>query len=629
MIATLATRRPLYLMIAVSLIIAIAATAATAQTQFRTPQDASELRFSRSQPIVLYTLRVDSTDLTGFAVELHLRNAADTFRLAMNAHPEYDDKYWRYLSAMQIDSPRGGASVTRVDSAVWRVIAPGGQSVVRYRITLPVPQVVPRAAWRPFLSPTGGLVGGPHAFLYVLGQTLAPSHVTLDLPGSWKIATGLMPTADPTTFLAPTVDALVEGPMLVGQFSSWPFAIDGVPHRVVYWHAPDAVPFDSVEFVRGVRLVAEQAVALFGRPPWREYTFMFQDEAYGGLEHANSVTLGAPSSALARDPHAFLQETAHEFFHAWNLMRIRPVEYRTVDYRVQPPTSSLWFSEGLTIYYADLLRRRAGLPVPDSTRSARFATLIERYTNQPGNSRLSAERVSRAEYNSEPDAWGDYWPSTHLQGEVIGTVLDLIIRDATNGRRSIDDVMRLMLDRFSGARGFAGTDVERVVENVCGCDVTPFFNAHVRGASPIDFGRYLAPLGLRLATTRDSARSREGAPTIDLGVRAWVRAADGTLRVTISSPENAWGRAGLHTGDRLVAVNGAPVATWPEFRSTLARLALGDTIRVGIERATMRSTIAVVASALLQTEAIITPLPNPSERAIRLHRTWELDGKRH
>ena len=111
---------------------------------------------------------------------------------------------------------------------------------------------------------------------------------------------------------------------------------------------------------------------------------MFRDAAYGGLEHANSVTLGVRSDALAKDPDEHLPETAHEFFHAWNLMRIRPAEYQSVTWKEQPPTSGLWFSEGLTIFYADLLLRRAGLPVEDSTRIAHLEAIMEDVARQPG-----------------------------------------------------------------------------------------------------------------------------------------------------------------------------------------------------------------------------------------------------
>ena len=595
-----------------------------AQNPFRNPAEAAELRFARTQPVVHYVLQVDSTDLTAFAVEMRIRNAADTIRLAMAAHPEYDDRYWRYVENLRVDSPSASASIARVDSAVWRVAAPGGATVVRYRIRLPVPPESPRAAWRPFLSPTGALIGGPHSFMYIVGAELAPSHVTLDVPQSWSVTTGLTATADPRTFFAPTAEALMEGPMLAGHLSQWRFAIDGVPHRVVYWRAPNAAAFDTAALVRGIRGISEQAVALFGRAPWREYTFMLQDNAYGGLEHANSVTLGIPSAELAQDPAAYLMETAHEFFHAWNLMRIKPAEYRAIDYRPQSPTGGLWFSEGLTLFYSDLLIRRARVTPAefDSTRVVHLERLIARYLANPGNARFSAERVSQVAYNAPPEALGDYTASSHLQGEVIGTLLDLVIRDATAGRRSMDDVMRLMLERHSGERGFVGADIERAVEDVCGCNVTPIFDAHVRNGSPIAFDRYLALIGLRPSVTWAPARNPDGQPTIDLRIYAYDPPDGGPARLVISSAESVWGRAGLHGGDRLRAVNGTPVRTWRDFRGALQRLRIGDTVRVEVERPTGPYTATVVAAGLERPTVRIVELPTATDRAKSLRATW-------
>jgi predicted metalloprotease with PDZ domain len=594
----------------------------SAQHPFQHYAEAFEARFALSQPIVGYTLRIDSSDLTGWSVEMRLRNLPDTFRLAMAAHPEYDDRYYRYVTGLAVTTASGSATVTRVDSAVWQVVAPGGESVVRYRIELPEVQRPPRAAWRPFLSPTGGLTGGPHAFMYVLGGELAPVHVKLELPESWKIATGLEPTADPQAFFAPTIDVLVESPIFAGRFHDWSFAIDGVPHRVVYWAAPEGTPFDSTTFVGGLEAVVKQAVALFGRPPYRDYTFVFQDAAYGGLEHPNSVTLGAQSSALAENPNASLAETAHEFFHTWNLMRIRPEEYQSVTYRTQPPTAGLWFSEGLTIFYADLLRRRAGLSVDDSTRQARLESVLGRYLANPGNAMFSAESISKVAYNAGPGALGDYSASAHLVGEVLGSILDIVVRDATQGERSMDDVMRLMLERHGGPRGFNGRDIERAVEDVCRCDVTPLFDAHVRrGGPPIDFDHYLGLLGWRTQVAWKPAMGNNQSER-DLRIWGWEPEGEQGVRLILNNPGSTWGRAGLHSRDRLVSVNQTRVRTWPEFRAILTRAQIGDTLAFEVlrESGPYRTTVTVAGYDWPEVRLVNTAKPTGEQ--LRLRERW-------
>jgi predicted metalloprotease with PDZ domain len=579
------------------------------------------------KPLIEYTLRVDSADLSGWTVEIRLRTVSDTVRLAMAAHPEYDDRFWRYVTGFKVESSAGAATVTKVDSAVWQVVAPKGDVRVRYRIALPPPAPLPRAAWRPFLTPTGGLVGGPHAFMYLLGGERMPAQVTLDLPAGWEIATGLQVSSPRSrtgrggqgarVFTAANASALVDSPILAGRLREWQFVTGGVLHRIVYWSLPDAAPFDTVAFVAGIKAMVEQAIALFGRAPYREYTFQFQDGAYGGLEHTNSVTLGAPSAELARDPNAVLQETAHEFVHTWNLMQIRPVEYRGVDYRTQPPVSSLWFSEGLTMFYADLLLRRAGIPLNDTTRLLHLERLMSRYLSNPAYARFSAESISRVAYNADPGALGDYSASTHLQGELIGNMLDLIIRDATRGRRSMDDVMRLLFDRSSTSRGIDGNSIENSVETVCGCDVTPFFDTYVRNAAVLDFDRYLRLIGMRTRVSRVPAVFN-GQPERDLRIFGWESPGDSGVRLIITDPSSVWGRAGLHSRDRLVAMDGAPVATWPEMRARLQRLRIGDTVRVEVRRSDGPFVTTVAMAGFERQTVRIEPAPAATAAQRRL-----------
>ena len=611
--------------IAASLTIAATATprASTAQSPLRHWTEAIDSRFAMSQPVIAYVLHVDSADLSGFDVSMTVRGKRDTTLLAMAAHPEYDDKYWRFVRNVRVEDPRGTASVARVDSALWRVVAPGGSFVVRYRLQLPAETEGERAAWKPFLAPTGGLVGGTHSFMYVVGETLAPSYVTLDLPAGWSIATALTPTSDARTFSAPSTLVLVESPMLVGRLRDWRFTVDAVPHRVAYWSLPDAVPFDSTAVVAAIAKLAREASALFGRLPYREYVYQLQDGAYGALEHPGSVTLGAPSRELADGFAPFLGELAHEYFHTWNLMRIRPVEYRDVSYRTPPRSRGLWFSEGLSMFYSDLLRRRAGLPVGTPTREAHLETVIARYLSNPGNSRLSAERVSEAEYGNDPAALGDYSASMHLQGELIGAMMDLEIRHATGGHRSMDDVMRLMMARYSGERGFTGRDVERVITEVCGCTVSRFFDAHVRGGKPIPFDDYLRYLGLRADVTWRPALGRDGRPVPDLRAFTYDRG-DGTgVRLAISDPSSAWGKAGLHTGDRLRAMNGTPIGTRDATLGVLRQLRSGDTVHVEVERSGVRRSATVVLAPFdrpfVQLREVSSP--TPAQRALRAR--WE------
>ena len=570
-----------------------------------------------SDPAIEYRLKLDPADSTGVAVEMRIRNAPANLQLAAHSHPEYDDKYWRYLKNLSVS----GATVTPVDSVRWQVNNAAGDVRISYRVNFPS-EGSPRSAWKPVVSPTGGLVGGPHSFLYVVGLEKSPATVTLDIPSGWKVGTGLEGPSSARTFTAPNIHTLMESPMLVGPLSEWRFAVRGVPHRVFYWRKPDVTAFDSAAFLSGIERLTNETFALFGSAPYREYAFLVQDGAWsGGLEHPNSVTLGAESQQLAKNPYFSLGEIAHEFFHTWNLMAIKPAEYREVDYRVQPPVSGLWFSEGLTIFYADLLRRRAGLPVDDSTRTAHLETLIQRYLGMPGLAKFSAEFISRAEYNSRVDALGDYVVSSHLLGEILGTVIDLTVRDATDGKRSIDDVMRAMYSRRS-PKGFIDNDIRLAVEEVCGCNAKPIFDRHVSNANAIEFDRYLAAFGLHADVKWVPATRPDGTREADLRAWAWEEESDNTLRLRVGNPNSIWAKAGLHTGDVIVSANGNRYRTWPEFRNLMRTLKVGDSVTIVVRRGGEALTRTVAVTGYDRPTVSIRSVTSPSAKQLRLREAW-------
>jgi predicted metalloprotease with PDZ domain len=404
-----------------------------------------------AQDTVAYVLTVDSADLSGWTVEMRIPDAPETMRLVMAAHPEYDDRFFRHVRDLSVVNGAAMAEVVREDSAVWRVSGTGGALIVHYRIQLPPPEEGVRPSWVPFLAPTGGVTGGPHAWMYVLGAEDAPASVELRLPRGWDAVAALPSAGDGHRVTAPDVATLLDSPVLIGRLRNWSFRVDGVPHRVAYWARPDAVPFDTVALVDALHGIAHQASAMFGGLPYAEYVFLLQDGAYGGLEHMNSTTLGAPGEELAGDRADFLLSAAHEYFHLWNLMRLRPAGWGGLTHLPPGRTRELWWSEGVTMYYADVLLRRAGLV--RTPRLDALAARAESYLENPGVGIVSPEQagwMSGEGFEANDGLRGEHY----LQGEVTGAVLDLVIRDSTAGRRTLDDVMRALI---GGAPSLAAT----------------------------------------------------------------------------------------------------------------------------------------------------------------------------
>ncbi len=587
--------------------------------------NAFEIRYDSKQPIVNYILTVDSTDTSSFAIEMRIRNIPDSFRVAMVAHPEYDDRYWRFVENFHVETKNGRGNILREDSALWKITTQGNEAVLHYRIHLPVLQDVQRSSWKAFLTSTGGLVGGPHSFMYIVGTTLAPSYVTLNIPSGWKIATGLPATTDPKIFFAPSAGVLIDDPIFIGKFKIWSFNADEVPHRVVYWSLPGAKDFDTIKLVSGIQKLVEQAAMLFGRLPYRDYTFMLQDGAIGSLEHNNSVTVGAPASQLADDMRGILSEIAHEYFHTWNLMRIHPIEYSDVSYKTPPLSKGLWFSEGLTIFYSDLLMRRANLPTFDSTRILHLQNLIRRYFITPAYLKYSAEKISLASYGPI-GMLGDYSGTTHLQGEVLGEMLDFIIRDATNGKQSMDNVMRKMMENFSGEKGFTSKDIEQTIHEVCSCNIHTFFQDYVFGNKQIDFNKYLQLAGLQMSMAWEDVLSADGKTSPDLRVYSWQNPDENFIRLGITNPASCWGKAGLHTGDIIESVNGTIIKATRDFRQLIRGVKIGDTVVVEVKQPAGIKKTNVLITGYQQPEVHIISVAGATEKQKNLFRQWINNG---
>jgi predicted metalloprotease with PDZ domain len=558
----------------------------------------------QKRPLLHYVLKVNPADLSAFDIEIHLQHIPHHFRMAMGTHPEYDDRYWRFIKNFRVGTSkgdgtsRGVATFERTDSAVWSITVPDQDAVISYRLVLPEHRTY---AHRPFLAAYGGLLGDIHSFLYLVGYEAVPCSVTFDLPPGWQIATGLQRTSRANTFTAASAEILMDCPVLAGQLHQWRFIVGGVPHTVAYLPVTDTLNFDSTLLVDNIRKIVVQTVRLFGGMPYENYVFMLEDGVFGALEHGNSVTLGASASVLATRMQEMYEEIAHEFFHTWNLVDIRPAEYTGLNYGPQEQSSLLWFSEGVTMFYADLLVRRAGLPAEDSTRITHLESLIRRYYSNPGNMVIPPGKVSLAE-NAAPGMLGDYSASTHLQGELLGTMLDWLIRRNTEGRHSFDDVMRLMYQRFGGdrRRGFYARDIEQAVQDVCGGRlVHPFFQKYIYEGKPLDFNTWLPLIGLQMQLTWQPAADEKGKPAPDMRAYIWQPVGDTVFRIAMTDPGSCWVKAGLHTGDTVSAINGLPIKSRQDFNQALHRFQIGDTIIVQLRRSTSIQDVPVSVTGYL------------------------------
>ena len=629
-----------------------------AQVPNRAYSDAFDVHRARTDPQLDYTVRIDTANLTGWTVTLVVRRPAlPAVRLgfARWAPGAYRiAEFGQYTT--DVEATRGGRklAISKQPDSTWRIVTtpslpddvtpdsarrlPEDTSALRvtYRVEFPSAAAASAPNDRSFLRRDGALIDGPLTYAFITGTERLPARVHVDVPAGWQVVTGLTPTSEPRNYFASSVDVLLDSPVLTGPSTSLHvsrFDVDGAPHRVAYWRSLATVPFDTSRFVHTTAVAVRAARQVMGELPYREYAFLYVDGAGGGLEHLNSTTIGIAAARLARDPAAAASVTAHEFFHLWNVKRLRPRELGPFDYARAMRTPSLWWSEGVTDYFAGELTRRSGLR--DSAAAVReFETAIGDYLNNPGSGRVSPERSSLTAWDP-PAVNGGYAISYYLQGKLLGELLELRLRSASGGRRGMDDMMRSLYDRFSGPVGFTPADLEATATAVCGCNMTPFFAAYVHAARPIDWAPRLAVAGWQLDTARVEATDSAGQPRPDLRVSvvpfAGIGSAGGVAggRPRLAAPvlTGAWYRAGLRGGDLVVSVNDTPVNDAAAFTRAVAGVKIDDSVAVDVLRPTpgaeptpVHVVVQVTGYELLRVR--LTDVDDPSDAQTAMRGIW-------
>ena len=596
----------------------------------------------KTGPVVTYTVTIDPADSTSIDVVMVIQAAPQPVtRLAMAVHPEYNDRFWRYVRDLRADVSGQPVEIIPDGDHSWRVPTPDQtlashavkMTTVRYRLQLPREPSDNRAVWHTSVRSNGASINSTDTFLYLRDYPRSLATVALRIPDKWQVRSGLACTfkrMSAGTQACVSGDAaevtdittVLDSPILLGDVHTWPFAVNGVQHQVVYWPLPNSTPFDTVAFVDGIRRYATESFAVFRTAPYRNYTFLIEDGAWGGLEHRNSVNIGAQSASLARDPLALMPEIAHEFFHTWNLMALNPRGLLTAT--ADPPlhTRELWWSEGVTIYYAETLQRRAGIPEGGKTRLLELQEELDIFHGNVGNSHISPERGSWNSVDTPDPGRGSYISNYYTQGRLIAYALDRIISDSTGGRKGMDDVMRLMYDRYAGKTAFQGADIERAVHDTCRCNVHRFFEDHVRNATPIDFNPLLAPLGLQVVLAIAPVVDTAGTPFPDLRISAYEPRNGGRMRVRIIDPRTVWERAGVHTGMEYVSLNRVPIDSFPDFRRAIRSVRLGDTVIVELVDNGTRKTVRVPVTGYSRTRARVIEVPTPIPAQLERRERW-------
>jgi len=414
------------------------------------------------------------------------------------------------------------------------------------------------------LDSSHGYFNGAALFFYIPGQEKQAIRVAIALKDSnnnesptsdWIVTTPLEPLPDKSfTYQAKDYDTLVDSPFEIGKQTVYKFTAIGKPHELAIWGAGNLKP---EQVIRDTQKIIEVESAIFGGLPYDRYTFLLHLTAngFGGLEHKNSCSLIYPRFGF-RSPEKyqqFMQLVAHEFFHLWNIKRIRPKALEVFDYEQENYTPSLWFSEGTTSYYDLLIPLRAGI-YNAKTFLANLSKEITRLQTTPGRLLQSAEESSFDAWIKlyRRDAHSDNSQiSYYLKGELISLLLDLLIRLRHGNQRSLDDVLRSLWQQFGQTEvGFTPQDLQQIISEVAGLDLTDFWQSYIEGVEELPLGEYLAPFGLQLVSINH--------PTPYWGMLVKTEGGREMIKfVEAGSPAEI---AGIAPGDELLAIDGIRVS---------------------------------------------------------------------
>ncbi len=460
-------------------------------------------------------------------------------------------EYSRHLESISATAEDGGPrAIAKTRKNRWRIAPRGAERiVVRYRLY--AHELTVRTN---FVEADFALLLGAATFLVPIDGHHLAAEVRVERPATWAVALSPLPrVTDGDVFLARDYDHLVDSPFYAGNAPVHRFEVAGREHLLVTEGA-DA-RWDGERAARdAAHLVATEA-AFWGGLPYERYVVInVLAESTGGLEHADSTVLMANRLAVRRPDgyRDWLGLVAHELFHAWHVKRLRPAEFERLDYEAEVYTPSLWAVEGVTSYYEEILLARAGF-TDLSELLTQLGKTID--TVETGAGRL-VQGLDAASF----DAWIKYYRkdenfansgvSYYTRGHLVAFLLDVEIRRATRGARSLDDAMRVAFRRFSGERGFSPEDLANTLSEVAGRPLDGWLE---RALAPgdLDYDPALELLGLRFASSRGGAERSDAPRGAALGVE--TDDSSGRLYVTHVARGGPASRAGVAPGDEILA----------------------------------------------------------------------------
>jgi predicted metalloprotease with PDZ domain len=520
--------------------------------------------------------------------------------------------------------PDGAPLATeRVGKARWR-ISTEGATRVHVDYTVYGHQLGTAAGFD--LTPEHMFLNPGVCLPYVEGHIAEPTTVGLEVPADWTVITELQAASRGSLhYRARNYDELVDSPIDAGRPVVLTVRPEGIPHRIVL--CGEGGNYDPRTLERDISKIVTATVALFGDPPpIPRFTFFVHltSGPEDGLEHASSTSIVADRNCFrpAESYRDFLYLAAHEYFHLYNVKRIRPKVLGPFDYTRENYTRLLWWMEGATRYFAYLILRRAGVFTAEQYLD-QCAKTVKEYLETPGRNRVSLEESSllawieyEQPFEETPNQAVSYYP----RGDLVSLCLDLEIRHQSENRSSLETVLRLLWNEYGKVgRGLEEGELLPVVNRSTGLNLTPFFDRYVRGTEELDLAAFARYAGLVLAPKPKGPEEGEEPEPGDLGIA--VEEVGGIARVRYSFAGRPGHAAGLTPGDEIIAINDVKV-TYADLDKTLEKCPAGTLLELTVFRRGYLHRLSLITGVPPPRKYAFTPMDSPPELARRVYEGW-------
>lgn len=563
------------------------------------------------EPVVLYTVDLTDANRHYVTVTADFPSQGETTPIMMAVWTPGSyliRDYPKHVVDMVATDDKGkDLSIRKTTKSRW--VVDGTGAVKRVRVSYRV-YCRERSVRNNWVDDQYAMLNGAPTFVTSPKLIESPSQVLLRMPDSWKrSATSMKPSGDRAhQYRAESFHELVDSPIVAGKVEVFPFEVGGVPHALV--NVNDQGFWDGSRAIRDLSKIVKAQHEMWGNVPYDRYLFINVIGGGGdGLEHDNSCLLmsGQWTCGSQGSYHGWLSLCSHEFFHVWNVRRLRPRALARYDYENENYTPSLWVAEGVTTYYQDLLLARAGLS-EEYQIIGDVSSMVTGLQATPG-------RLKQSLRDSSHDAWiKHYQPeensryneiSYYTKGAVVAWLLDAEIRSATGGAKSLDDVLRQLFKRYAGRKGYTADDFARVCSEVAGTDLSEFFARSVDSTGELDYQTASDWFGLNIGSVRPGGGSARASENRDAGnaeapraararpggraggrsqssIGASTRTDTGKIVITSVTPESAADLAGLTIDDELLAVEGLRLEG--DFDTRLSQYKTGDTVKLLVSR---------------------------------------------